>query len=552
MKNLDFKKLLIIILGLVILFIPTYIAIASYYQNKPDVKPDAVTTLTIRDPNGKITVVNSKEDGDEYGYISLFTRLIESGTTVSSLPSDMDGGAFMLVTFSTEESNISYKCYFSTNHSSCYYTDASGNKYQIATAQAKEFLASSLSIYLYTTATPPVLTTVNNTTVYPETLEWYYLAAGSTYQKYDEKFESNETVDYDVGNNFNFIFNIEPASCNLKIYREQTLLYDGAYNTIASLDIDRNSTLRFVLTANWPQSEGCEYYGEAVYNFMADVSAPAEFKLGEDTIEHGDIVAITGINVKDPSAVSVTIEPAVDFTPTFYADGDLVYALIPFSYNVEQGEYKITVKYGITETKLSLTVIKARYDMWGDRNYDATSQLIEAQYSEQDVADYNALVSQICGKSETSRFFTGAFLEYRDKDVLTAEGAVISLGFSRITYLINAPGRSFVHDGVDFIVNSGVEVPAVAAGKVAYAGYCDVLGNFVVIDHGYGLKSWYAHLSEISVSSGDVLTASQSVGKTGQTGFTIENRLHFAFTLDNVPVAPFSLWDEGVILAKFD
>ena len=91
-----------------------------------------------------------------------------------------------------------------------------------------------------------------------------------------------------------------------------------------------------------------------------------------------------------------------------------------------------------------------------------------------------------------------------------------------------------------------------SSGKVVYTGFCDVLGNFVVVDHGFGLKTWYAHLSEISVSNGDVVKTSQSLGKTGNSGFIIDNRLHVEFTLFDIPVAPFSIWDEGIIFAEFN
>ena len=91
-----------------------------------------------------------------------------------------------------------------------------------------------------------------------------------------------------------------------------------------------------------------------------------------------------------------------------------------------------------------------------------------------------------------------------------------------------------------------------SSGKIAATGFCDVLGNYGVVDHGYGLKTWYAHLSEISVAVGDVVKTSQSIGKTGNTGFIIENRLHVEFTLYDVSVAPFSIWDEGIILASFN
>ena len=147
-------------------------------------------------------------------------------------------------------------------------------------------------------------------------------------------------------------------------------------------------------------------------------------------------------------------------------------------------------------------------------------------------------------------YFSGAFINYENAGTLTSKKSTIKLGFSREQTL--ADGRLIKHDGIDFEAAAGLDVPTMASGKVVYTGNCDVLGNFVVVDHGYGLKTWYAHLSEISVSVGDVVRTSQTLGKTGNTGFTLENRLHIEFTVFDIPVAPFSIWDEGLIVANFN
>ena len=148
------------------------------------------------------------------------------------------------------------------------------------------------------------------------------------------------------------------------------------------------------------------------------------------------------------------------------------------------------------------------------------------------------------------KYFSGAFINYENAGALTSKKSTIKLGFTRETILKD--GRTFKHTGIDFEAASGIDVPAMSSGRVAYTGFCDVLGNFVVVDHGYGLKTWYAHLSEITVSVGDIVRTSQSLGKTGNTGFTVENRLHIEFTLDNVSIAPFSIWDEGIIFPNFN
>lgn len=551
MKNIDFKKILLFALGLVLLFIPTYIAIASYNSQKPSENLPTVSTLTISDPEGRTSTVTS--DNDPNGVFEMFNSINASGTPVSSLPDSLAGNGFLLVTFSTPDSDQSYKYYFTTSSSDCYYADPTGKIYKIAINRAKEFLGSSYSVYLYKTATPPVLTASGTSVISATAMEWYYLVSGGTYQQYDYQPSTNDSLTYDVGNNFTFNFSIAPSDSNLKVFNADELLYDGGINDLHDLKLTRNSTLRFLITASWAQAGESEYYGNASYEFNALVLAPAEFKIGESVIEHGDIVAISGVNVTNPADIKVTFEPqlANGFEPKFYADGELVHALIPFSYDVPNGEYKITVTYGITTQTLNLTVGESRYGFnKAATKYSASEAVISTFYAEDDIAAYNSVRSDICKNTEELKYFSGAFINYETAGTLTSKKSTIKLGFTRENILKD--GRTFKHTGIDFEVGAGVDVPAMSSGKVVYAGFCDVLGNFVVVDHGYGLKTWYAHLSEISVSVGDIVRTSQSLGKTGNTGFIIDNRLHVEFTLGDISVAPFSIWDEGIILPIFN
>jgi len=551
MKNIDFKKILLFALGLVLLFIPTYIAIASYNSQKPSENLPTVSTLTISDPEGRTSTVTS--DNDPNGVFEMFNSINASGTPVSSLPDSLAGNGFLLVTFSTPDSDQSYKYYFTTSSSDCYYADPTGKIYKIAINRAKEFLGSSYSVYLYKTATPPVLTASGTSVISATAMEWYYLVSGGTYQQYDYQPSTNDSLTYDVGNNFTFNFSIAPSDSNLKVFNADELLYDGGINDLHDLRLTRNSTLRFLITASWAQVGESEYYGNASYEFNALVLAPAEFKIGESVIEHGDIVAISGVNVTNPADIKVTFEPqlANGFEPKFYADGELVHALIPFSYDVPNGEYKITVTYGITTQTLNLTVGESRYGFnKAATKYSASEAVISTFYAEDDIAAYNSVRNDICKNTEELKYFSGAFINYETAGTLTSKKSTIKLGFTRENILKD--GRTFKHTGIDFEVSAGVDVPAMSSGKVVYAGFCDVLGNFVVVDHGYGLKTWYAHLSEISVSVGDIVRTSQSLGKTGNTGFIIDNRLHVEFTLGDISVAPFSIWDEGIILPIFN
>ncbi|MFG2234701.1 LysM peptidoglycan-binding domain-containing M23 family metallopeptidase [Streptomyces sp. NPDC048723] len=83
------------------------------------------------------------------------------------------------------------------------------------------------------------------------------------------------------------------------------------------------------------------------------------------------------------------------------------------------------------------------------------------------------------------------------------------------------------HTGVDFIASSGTTVKAVGAGTVVSAGWSGSYGNEIVIRHADGKYSQYAHLSQLSVSSGQSVTVGQAIGLSGSTGNSTGPHLHF-------------------------
>ncbi|MFB0633099.1 LysM peptidoglycan-binding domain-containing M23 family metallopeptidase [Streptomyces sp. AB3(2024)] len=83
------------------------------------------------------------------------------------------------------------------------------------------------------------------------------------------------------------------------------------------------------------------------------------------------------------------------------------------------------------------------------------------------------------------------------------------------------------HTGVDFIASTGTTVKAVGAGTVVSAGWGGAYGNEVVIRHADGKYSQYGHLSQLSVSVGQSVTAGQRIGLSGATGNVTGPHLHF-------------------------
>ncbi|MFF4445528.1 LysM peptidoglycan-binding domain-containing M23 family metallopeptidase [Streptomyces sp. NPDC001502] len=105
--------------------------------------------------------------------------------------------------------------------------------------------------------------------------------------------------------------------------------------------------------------------------------------------------------------------------------------------------------------------------------------------------------------------------------------APVSGGISTQYKVAGSMWSSGYHTGVDFIASSGTTVKAVGAGTVVSAGWSGSYGNEVVIRHADGMYSQYAHLSQLSVSSGQSVTAGQAIGLSGSTGNSTGPHLHF-------------------------
>ncbi len=95
-----------------------------------------------------------------------------------------------------------------------------------------------------------------------------------------------------------------------------------------------------------------------------------------------------------------------------------------------------------------------------------------------------------------------------------------------------------MHEGIDIGCGFGTPNRAAAAGAVIYAGWLGGYGNLVVVDHGNGLSTAYAHASSILVSVGQSVSQGQSVSLVGSTGNSSGPHLHFEVRVNGVAVDP--------------
>ena len=105
------------------------------------------------------------------------------------------------------------------------------------------------------------------------------------------------------------------------------------------------------------------------------------------------------------------------------------------------------------------------------------------------------------------------------------------------------PSQRGVHnDGVNIAASEGASVGAAAKGRVAFVGTnIKSFGKLVLVKHDGGIITAYAHLGDISVTEGDIVTAGQSIGTIGRSGRVDSPQLHFEIRKSRQPVDPRSL-----------
>lgn len=107
-------------------------------------------------------------------------------------------------------------------------------------------------------------------------------------------------------------------------------------------------------------------------------------------------------------------------------------------------------------------------------------------------------------------------------------------------------GSISFHSGVDIANSLGTNIKAADGGSVTFAGYKGSYGNLVIVDHGNGRETYYAHCSSILVEAGDSVYQGQVIAKMGSTGRATGNHLHFEIQIDGTAVDPMPYLNQDI------
>jgi murein DD-endopeptidase MepM/ murein hydrolase activator NlpD len=303
------------------------------------------------------------------------------------------------------------------------------------------------------------------------------------------------------------------------------------------LKIVRGSLLVALLVARLSTSDAIDAVGEGASTQggnapeVQTAAAPIAVSLAARSIQPGELVVVTVTARADVNRMQVSAfghpVPVAAVAPRTWR------ALVGIDLDVVPGRYLVSVTARSGERDVDAS---QGLDVKTRRFATRTLRVAEAFVNPPEealarIAREAAALEHLWQESAAEPLWSGPFARP------VPDRATSSFG-TRSIY--NGEARS-PHGGTDFLSPAGRPVNAPNGGRVVLAGELYFTGNTVVIDHGVGLMSLFAHLSSIAVREGDTVTRGTLVGQVGATGRVTGPHLHWAVRASGARVDPLAL-----------
>ena len=326
-------------------------------------------------------------------------------------------------------------------------------------------------------------------------------------------------------------FAAEPQQAQVTVLQQGEELFTGELSQSAAFAPGRSGSYQVEVSAQW---EGAQ----AVYRFAVEFVLTPQFSLDAAQIPVGNTVFLRATNL--PEGVTPTAATNFDFTPVFYETDEGMAALLAAKSSLQPGEYTVTVTCGEWTQTLPLTLTDGHFEV--------------EQFTIDETVESNTVNSSQANEEFAQKIYplypVGDPVQYWDGPFqmpLVQESFRISSAFGYTRIINDSVSR---HYGVDFPAPTGTAVTAPAPGRVLFAGMLQMTGYTILIEHGYGLKSWYQHMDSVAVQPGDMVTTGQKLGEVGSTGFATGPHLHYGMSVNGTFVNPWQYLQppEGVTL----
>lgn len=326
---------------------------------------------------------------------------------------------------------------------------------------------------------------------------------------------------------------LESSSSNLQVLSGNiTHLADSASNSLENeaaldekMDLDSQNQEHSLSSTVSDSQNALLNPPKSVHNALPALS------LSTNEIPLGEVMVLTLQNV---SGRNISAQTTFGFTPQFFAEGDVYKALVPISYNLTPGTYTLTVQADSKTFQETIEITARQFveqHLTIDNTIASTTNTVEANM------EWERKIEPLKLVSDDAHYWDGTFLQPVQGQITTEYGSV------RYT---NGAISSSRHSGIDIAAREGTPVLAAGNGRVLFAGYLQLTGNTIVIEHGMGLKSFYYHMQKTNVEAEDQVKQGDVIGAVGTTGYSTGPHLHFAMTVNQVFINPWTRFDTPI------
>jgi Peptidase family M23 len=259
----------------------------------------------------------------------------------------------------------------------------------------------------------------------------------------------------------------------------------------------------------------------------AQAVSPLTISARSRAVAPGEIVVLT-ITSNAPVADLKVRAFGQDLMP--FAENDRTWrVLVGIDIDVAPGKHPVAIESAAGQATHVLVVAPKKFPT---RRLTVDSAFVDPPAeAQQRIQEESKLVAAIWKAATSERLWNSPFVRPVPHPANSAFGT---------RSVFNGQPRS-AHGGADFLSPAGTDVKAPNAGRVVLVRNLYYSGNTVILDHGLGVFSYFAHLSSMAVSEGDVVTPGTFVGKVGATGRVTGPHLHWTARVGNARVDPLAL-----------
>ncbi len=537
-------KKFLAVLGVVVLIIPSILAFVVYKDTlRKESEREILQSVEVTDKEGKVFVF--EKESREFEFLKKLAKISESSTSTKD---DLVRMSEMSELSKENPKCVRFILKYKTNHKEhgveVFVTDVDrigsyvtylaledGSVVCFGENEQKELLSFEFTYSVNDAAEIPLLT-VSDKEYAPLKAEWKVKNANGEF--WNVEVPSGKTEDIgSIGSGYTF--SVNPDEISVKVYSEsKEELFSGKPEELMSYEATRSGKITIEVHAIWYQKDNKNYAGNATYSFVAQVSADPIFKLNATEVQPGGTLLLSCFNIPEDS---ITVAAVGEKALPLFRKGSDLYAIVPFSYDTPAGKQSIDIMMGSEIVKLEVTVtakdfIKTKAISTSQMPADAFA----AAANEAAKTEYLALMASVAALESDVLSFSGSLKNYEDNYKLYK-------GYGLYIPYTSGGGATIRNDGVFFTAKEGSAIEAMDDGKVCAVGITPYLGKYIVIDHGYGLRTWYATLGETNVEVGDSIKRGQIIAKSGSGGIAPKENIIVMVTVGSTPVSPYFFWE---------